>query len=123
MKRVRLAACGAMAWAALAGLLSGCMSSDPCGRPGLLGRIGCRHRCCEMTYSGPMAAPAMPVSMGPVMSRAPFTGVPDCCDGGALPPSAVPGESLYSGPILTSPRWPPIRASARSRRRCSVRHR
>lgn len=102
MKRVRLASCGAMA--ALTALLSGCMSSDPCGRPSFFSRFGCRPRCCsEMTYQAPTMTP---VSAAPLMSGIPFTGVPSmpsCCNGGDLPPSAMPGESWYSGPILTSP--------------------
>ena len=105
MKRVRLATCGALAWAALAGLglVSGCQSMDPCGcRPSLLSRFGCCRGRSDVIYQG---TPAMPVSTAPLMGDVPFTGElpftsPGCCDGSALPPSAMPGESLYSGPIL-----------------------
>jgi len=102
MKRARLASCRAMAWAAVAGLglLSGCQSMDPCGcRPGLLSRFGCCSRSAGAIYSGPSAPPmAEPMTNGmPFVGEPPMMG-PGCCDGGA--PSAVPGESLYSGPIL-----------------------
>jgi hypothetical protein len=96
MKRVRQATCGALAWATVAGLglLSGCSSMDPCCRPGLFDRLGCRSR--TMGTMGPIYE--APTSGVPFTGEFPM-GMSDCCNGG-MPPSAMPGESLYSGPIL-----------------------
>jgi hypothetical protein len=99
MMQVRRAIRGAAAWAALAGLgmLSGCMSADPCGRPSLMSRLGCRPRCTDTACSGSMGVSAMPVSSGAITSELPFSpGGPGCCAGGPeLPPS---GDPLFSGP-------------------------
>jgi hypothetical protein len=103
MMRVRRATCGAAALAALAGLLSGCMSSDSCGRPGLMSRLGCRSRTTGSVCSGSMGMTASPVSSGafvgePVGSDFPIGGSgPGCCDGPSLGPSGFPGEGMYSG--------------------------
>jgi hypothetical protein len=92
MMRFRRATGAALALAALAGLLSGCMSSDPCGRPSLMSRLGCRPR----LFDGNGHATA--VSSGALTSDLPITGGgTGCCDGPILPPSGVPGEGLYPG--------------------------
>lgn len=89
MARVRLA------WAALAGLglLSGCMSYDPCCRPSLMQRIGSRMRCgCACATPCCTTAQAIPVSAMPVTSELPLTpGCPSCGGGGPILPPVTPG--------------------------------
>jgi hypothetical protein len=116
-----------MAWAAVAGLglLSGCHTSDPC-RPSLMSRMGCcKGRCTPTCTQGTTTIAAPVVSMPMMGGGIPFTGESSfgladpgsCCNGGGgvgfggfdggggpiLPPSAVPGESLYTSPMLSAP--------------------